>query len=204
VDAAALEHLRAADPVLAGMLDDVDGDVRPWPPSDDLYGAVVRAIVAQQLSTTAVRAIFGRLLDRFGGRAPTPAEVLADDPDALRSVGLSHAKVVYLRSLAEHVEDGSLRMEDLPGLDDDAVVAQLTQVKGIGEWSAQIFLLIALGRPDVLVAGDLVIRQAVARGWRLPALPTRAEMYALAEPWRPHRSAACWLMWRWMEAVPVA
>ena len=120
----------------------------------------MRSIVGQQLSTRSARAIYGRLIDRFGGRPPTPAEVLADDPDELRTaVGLSHAKVRYLRSLAEHVLDGSLELERLDALPDDQVIAELVAVKGIGEWSAHLFLMFQLGRPDVLAVGDLGIRE---------------------------------------------
>jgi DNA-3-methyladenine glycosylase II len=205
VDAdAAVAHLRSADPVLARMLDDVGGAVPAWTPSGDPYGAIIRAIVSQQLSVGAARAIHGRLLARFGDREPTPAEVLADDPEQLKSVGLSRAKVVSLRSLAEQLQDGSLDLDALAELDDDALIAQLTQVKGIGEWTAQVLLVTELARPDVLVAGDLVIRRAVERGWALPALPSRDALYALAEPWRPHRSTACALLWAWMRTAPTA
>jgi DNA-3-methyladenine glycosylase II len=198
---AAVAHLRAADPVLAGMIDDLGGEVVTWTPTGDPYGAIIRAIVSQQLSTGAARAILGRLQARFDGRDPTPDEVLADDPDGLKSVGLSRAKVVSLRSLAEHLEDGDLRLDRLNGLDDDALVAELSDVKGIGEWTAQVLLVTEFARPDVLVAGDLVIRRAVERGWKLPALPTRDELYALAEPWRPYRSTACAVLWRWMRVA---
>jgi DNA-3-methyladenine glycosylase II len=204
VSGAALEHLRSADPVLAGMLADVGDDVPAWEPSGDPYGAIIRAIVSQQLSVGAARAIHGRLLARFGDREPTPAEVLADDPDGLKSVGLSRAKVVSLRSLAEHLEAGTLDLAAIGALDDDAAVAALSVVKGIGEWTAQVLLVTELARPDVLVAGDLVIRRAVERGWALDALPTRDALYALAEPWRPYRSTACALLWRWMRTAPTA
>lgn len=201
---AAVAHLRAADPVLAAMIDDLGGAVPQWTPTGDPYGAIVRAIVSQQLSTGAARAILGRLRARFGERDPTPAEVLTDDPDGLKSVGLSRAKVVSLRSLAEHLEDGSLRLDSLAALDDEALITELTAVKGIGEWTAQVLLVTELAREDVLVAGDLVIRRAVERGWKLPALPTREELYALAEPWRPWRSTACAVMWAWMRVGPTA
>ncbi|WP_445149055.1 DNA-3-methyladenine glycosylase family protein [Baekduia sp. Peel2402] len=186
------------------MLDDVGDDVPGWTPSGDPYGAVIDAIVSQQLSVGAARAILGRLEARFGGRVPTPREVLEDDPDGLKSVGLSWAKVRSLQSLAEHLETGTLDLAALDALDDDAAVAELSRVKGIGEWTAQVLLVTELGRPDVLVAGDLVIRRAVERGWKLDALPSRDELYALAEPWRPYRSTACALLWRWMRTSPVA
>jgi DNA-3-methyladenine glycosylase II len=204
---AAVAHLRAADPVLRAIIDEVGvdglGDRRAGRPVDH-YGALVRSIVGQQLSTKAARAIFGRLVDRFGGRTPTPAEVLADDPDELRvAAGLSHAKVTYLRSLAEHVLDGSLDLERLDGLPDDEVIADLVAVKGIGAWSAHMFLMFHLGRPDVLAVGDLGIRSAMMIRYGLPVRPAPAEMERIAEPWRPYRTLACLFLWRSLDAVPV-
>ncbi len=202
-----MAHLRAADPVLRSVIDSVGagglGDRRGARPADH-YGALVRSIVGQQLSTTAARAIFGRLVDRFGGRTPTPAEVLADDPGELRvAAGLSHAKVSYLRSLAEHVTDGSLDLEALDELPDDDVIANLVAVKGIGPWSAHMFLMFHLGRPDVLAVGDLGIRRAMMVHYGLPALPAAAEMELIAQPWRPQRTLACLFLWRSLDAVPV-
>jgi DNA-3-methyladenine glycosylase II len=168
------------------------------------YGALVRAIVGQQLSVLSARAIFGRLTERFGGRTPTPEEVLADDPDELRvAVGLSHAKTRYLRSLAEHVRDGRLDLGGLQQLEDDLVVAELVQVKGLGLWTAHMFLMFTLGRPDVLAWGDLGIRQAARRLYSLDGPPKQPEMEALAEPWRPWRSAACRYLWRSLDVAPV-
>jgi DNA-3-methyladenine glycosylase II len=199
--------LRASDPVLRAVIDSIGvdglGDPRAGRPEDH-YGALVRAIVGQQLSTSAARAIYGRLTDRFGGRTPTPAEVLADEPDELRTAaGLSHAKVTYLRSLAEHVIGGSLDLERLDSLPDDEVIADLTAIKGIGLWSAHMFLMFHLQRPDVLPVGDLGIRKAVMLTYGLPALPAPAEMEQIAEPWRPHRTLACRYLWRSLAATPV-
>ena len=192
---------------MRAMIDEVGvdglGDPGAGRPEDD-YGALVRSIVGQQLSTRAARAIYGRLTDRFGGRTPTPAEVLADDPDELRtSAGLSHAKVRYLRSLAEHVLDGSLDLDRLDSLPDDEVIAELVAVKGIGEWSSHMFLMFHLGRPDVLAVGDLGIRRAVMIRYGLPKLPTTPELEAIAEPWRPYRTLACRFLWRSQRATPV-
>ncbi len=179
------------------------GDPRAGRPEDH-YGALVRSIVGQQLSTRSARAIYGRLTDRFGGRTPTPAEVIADDPEELRSsAGLSHAKVRYLRSLAEHVLDGSLDLDHLDSLPDDEVIAELVAVKGIGEWSSHMFLMFHLGRPDVLAVGDLGIRRAVMVRYGLPKLPTTPELEAIAEPWRPYRTLACRFLWRSLQATPV-
>ncbi len=164
----------------------------------------MRSIVGQQLSTRAARAIYARLTDRFGGRTPTPAEVLEDDPGELRqAAGLSNAKVSYLRSLAEHVVDGSLELERLDALSDDDVIAELTAVKGIGTWSAHMFLMFHLQRPDVLPVGDLGIRRAVQLRYGLPELPDAATIERIAEPWRPHRTLACRYLWRSLEATPV-
>jgi DNA-3-methyladenine glycosylase II len=203
----AIEHLRAADPVLRELIDEIGADTlgeRRTAPSRDHYGALVRTIVGQQLSTRSARAIYDRLTERFGGRAPTPEEVLADDPDELRtSVGLSHAKVRYLRSLAEHVLDGSLELGKLGRLSDEEVTARLTAISGIGRWSADIFLMFHLQRPDVLPVGDLGIRKAFQTVYGLPTLPEAAEMERIAEPWRPYRSLASLFLWRSSSAVPV-
>jgi DNA-3-methyladenine glycosylase II len=200
----AAQHLRRADPVLARLLDEL-GPIAERVPTGDPYGALVRVIVGQQLSVTSAGAIHGRLIERFGGRPPTPAEVLADDPDDLRtSVGLSRAKTVFLRSLAEHIVAGELELDRLGDLDDEALIAELTAVKGIGEWTAQIYLMAELARPDVLAVGDLGIRRAVQRAYGLEDLPSRDELVALAEPWRPHRSAACRLLWQSLDNAPIA
>ena len=135
---------------------------------------------------------------------PTPDEVLADDPDELRTaVGLSHAKTAYLRSLAEHVLGGSLQLDQLRGLPDADVIAELTAVKGIGEWSSHMFLMFDLGRPDVLAVGDLGIRRAVMVRYALDALPDAAELAQIGEPWRPYRTLACLFLWHSADAVPV-
>ena len=188
--------------MLARLLDE-RGVPEPRPPRGDVYAALVRAIVGQQLSVRSARAIYGRLLERFDGHPPTPEQILADEPDELRvAVGLSHAKTAYLRSLAEHMLSGELELDRLQELSDEEVTAALTAVKGIGEWSADIFLMFSLGRPDVLAVGDLGIRRAVQRAYDLEDLPAAAELTALAEPWRPHRTAACLLLWSSLGNAP--
>jgi DNA-3-methyladenine glycosylase II len=204
----AIEHLRAADPVLKEVIDEIGadglGDPRAGRPQDH-YGALVRSIVGQQLSTKAARAIYGRLTERFGGRTPTPAEVLEDDPDELRAAaGLSRAKVSFLRSLAEHVVEGSLELERLDDLPDEQVIAELVAVKGLGTWSAHMFLMFHLGRPDVLPTGDLGIRRAVMNRYRLRKLPDPKRLEKIAKPWIPHRTLACRYLWRSLDATPVA
>lgn len=204
--AAAVAHLRAADPVLRSIIDEVGpdglGDRRAGRPHDH-YGALVRSIVGQQLSTKAARAIYARLTARFDGRAPTPQEVLDDDPEALRAAaGLSRAKVTFLRSLAEHVLSGELELERLDDLPDEEVIAELVAVKGLGVWSAHMFLMFHLERPDVLAVGDLGIRRAVKVRYGLEELPAPDVLTAIAEPWRPHRTLACMYLWRSLDAVP--
>jgi DNA-3-methyladenine glycosylase II len=204
-EASAVKALREADPVLREVIDEVGrlGDFFAGRPTDH-YGMLVRSIVGQQLSTRAAASIYNRLLERFGGRPPTPDEVLADDPDELRTAaGLSHAKVRYLRSLAEHVLNGSLELDRLNELSDDEVIARLTAVKGIGLWSSQMFLIFHLRRPDVLASGDLGIRRAVMIRYGLPTMPKPAEVDAIGEPWRPYRSLACMYLWRSLHTTPV-
>jgi DNA-3-methyladenine glycosylase II len=200
--AAAAAHLERADPIMAALVER-HGVLAPLERRGDLYGALVRAIVGQQLSVLAARSIHARLTARFGDRAPTPAEVLADDPDELRAAaGLSRAKVQFLRSLAEHVADGRLELDRLAELEDDLVVAELIQVKGLGTWTAHMFLIFTLGRPDVLASGDLGIRRAAERAYDLAGPPDPPELEALAEPWRPWRTAACRYLWASLGTAP--
>jgi DNA-3-methyladenine glycosylase II len=205
---AALAHLRAADPVLARLLDEHGPPETRREPSrpapGDHYAALVRSIVGQQLSVLAARSIYRRLLEHFGGHPPTPAQVLAADPDEMRvAAGLSRAKTTFLRSLAEHVVSGELELERLDDLPDEDVMAELVAVKGIGDWSAHMFLMFQLERPDILAVGDLGIRRAAERAYGLEAMPTPAELTALGEPWRPYRSLACRILWRSLDNAPV-
>jgi DNA-3-methyladenine glycosylase II len=203
--ARAISHLRASDPILAALIDDAGAlpDIREGRAArEDHYGALVRSIVGQQLSVHAARAIYGRLSARFEDRAPTPGEILADDPEELRSVGLSRAKVGFLRSLAEHVLDGRLELDQLGEMDDEQVIEELVAVKGLGRWTAQMFLMFHLERPDVLPVGDLGIRRAMERAYSLAELPEPAAMETIAEPWRPHRTLACRYLWRSLANEP--
>ncbi|HYH59753.1 MAG TPA: DNA-3-methyladenine glycosylase [Thermoleophilaceae bacterium] len=200
-----LEQLRSADPVMGRLVDELgplDEEERRRGRPLEPYGALLRSIVGQQLSTKAARTIYGRLIDQFGGRTPTPAELLAADPEAIRAAGLSRPKVSYLRSLAEHVEDGELELDRLSELSDEDVIAQLTAVKGLGQWTADMFLIFHLGRPDVLPVGDLGVRRAVERAYGLPDLPDAAQLTEIAEPWRPNRSLASLYLWRSLDNEP--
>jgi DNA-3-methyladenine glycosylase II len=211
------DHLRDADPVLGAIIDQVlsenGGIALTMPPNPALppdpnipadgYGMLVRAIVSQNISIIASTAIYRRLNERFGDRLPTPQEILAEDPDELRlAAGLSRAKVASLRSLAEHINSTQLDLEGLHALADDEVVTQLVAVKGIGAWTAHMFLIFHLHRPDVLPVGDLEIRRCLQSEYQLPATPRPAEVTRIAEPWRPHRTAACLYLWHVAHAAP--
>src|SRR3954468_17782982 len=203
--AAATQYLRAADPVLRALIDRVgplDEEARRRGRPADAYGALLRAIVGQQLSSRAARTIHGRVLELFGGRLPTPAELLAAEPDTLRAAGLSRAKVAYLRDLAERVERHELELERFAELPDDEVSAQLLAVKGLGRWTVDMFLIFHLRRPDVLAVGDLGIRRAAQIAYGLDDLPKADELERIAEPWRPHRSLASLYLWRSLDNTP--
>jgi len=208
MSAAATRRLRAADPVLGELIDRV-GPLpahrrRDRPGPGEHYAGLVRTIVGQQLSTKAADSIWNRVVAHFDGRPPTPEEVLAADPEELRAAGgLSRAKVGYLRSLAEHVLGGSLELDRLSELDDDTVLSELVAVKGLGEWSAHMFLMFSLERPDILAPGDLGIRKAVQLAYRLDAMPSPAEVTRIGEPWRPYRTTACRYLWRSLDNAPL-
>jgi len=171
---------------------------------DDAYGVLVRTIVGQQLSTKAARSIYNRLAAIFGDRPPTPEELLAADEDELRAAGLSRPKIRYLRDLASHVLTGEVDFDSMHALSDEEVSARITAVKGLGQWSADMFLMFHLSRPDVLPVGDLGIRRAVERAYELPEMPDPDALRILAEPWRPHRTLASFYLWESLDAVPVS
>src|SRR6266550_9041422 len=204
----ALTALKASDPKLARLIDATEPvDTKAWRrarPLGEPFGVLVYSIIGQQISGVAARAIAGRLTDRFGGRMPSPAELLALDPVDLKSVGLSRMKVEYLRSLAEHVVSGELQIDQLHTLSDDEVREQITASRGLGRWTADMFLLINLERPDILPIGDLGIRTAVQRLYRLDHLPTPKEVDAIGEKWRPHRSLASFYLWASARQAPKA
>ena len=193
-DPEAREFLRKADPVLARLIDaHPDFHPRAWldelPPLD-AFGTLVFQVIGQQLSVRATRAILGRLEQHFGGRLPSPAELLAADPQVLRDSGMSARKGTTLRALAERFVDGRLSDEALAAMTDDEIEAALTAVPGIGPWTAHGFLILALDRPDVLLSGDLALRRAVERAYGFDHLPTEDEMAEVAKRWRPYRSLA--------------
>lgn len=167
----------------------------------DPFRALVRAIVSQQLSTKAAATIFARFEALFEGR-PSPADVAALPDARLRAVGLSGQKLGYLRDLCRRLEDGSLVLTALDGMGDDEVIAALTTVKGIGRWTAEMFLMFRLHRPDVLPVGDLGIIKAMQRVYRLRKTPSPERMLAIGKHWRPYRSVACWYLWASLDNAP--
>ena len=192
----AIRHLQRTDRVLADLIDRVGPYRFDKRERGTHFGALVRTIVFQQLSGKAASTILGRVHDLYGGRAPTAAQLL-ETPDAqLRSAGISTQKAKYLRDLAERVHDGRLPVARLGRLEDGAVTEVLTGVKGIGVWTAQIFLMFRLGRPDVLPDGDLGIQNAIHRAYGLRRRPTPERVRKIGAPWAPYRSVASWYLWR--------
>jgi DNA-3-methyladenine glycosylase II len=190
----ARSHLRKADPVIARLIDarptfDPEEWLAELPPMD-LFGALLFQVTGQQLSVAATRRTLGRIEALFGGHLPSPTELLGVTQESLRQAGLSWRKVATLRDVAERFSDGRLDPNALSALPDDDVITSLTAVPGIGPWTAQGALVLALRRQDVVLPGDLALRKAVRSAYELDHLPSQAEMLAIAEKWRPYRSVA--------------
>jgi DNA-3-methyladenine glycosylase II len=207
---AAREQLAASDPTMAALIERVGkidlktrlrrrGEERPA----DAYGALLRAIVGQQLSTKAARTIYGRVLELFDGRTPPPEQLLKSDEADLRAAGLSGRKVEYVRDLASHVISGELELDRLSELSDEEVVEEIVAVRGLGAWTAEMFLIFHLERPDVLSGGDLGIRKAVQVEYALDEMPPPGRVLEIGEPWRPHRSLASLYLWESLANAPV-
>jgi DNA-3-methyladenine glycosylase II len=201
--------LSAADPTMAALIErvgEIDIETRLQRRSEerpaDPYGALLRAIIGQQLSTKAARTIYRRVCELFGGGAPSPEQLLGASDEELRGCGLSGRKVEYLRDLAGHVLDGELELERLSGLGDEEVIAEIVAVRGLGQWTAEMFLLFHLERPDVLSGGDLGIRKAVQVEYGLAEMPAPAQVLEIGEAWRPHRSLASLYLWESLASVP--
>jgi DNA-3-methyladenine glycosylase II len=196
--ARSVAHLRRADPVLARVIRDV-GACRFAPdPRGGAFAALVESILYQQITGKAAATIHGRLVALVGRKVPRPADLLAATDEDLRRVGLSRQKISYMRDLARKATDG-LPLARLSRLDDDAIIEVLTQVKGIGRWTAEMYLIFRLGRMDVLPVDDYGVRKAMQKAWRKRALPTPDWMRRTAEPWRPYRTVASWYLWRSLE-----
>ena len=196
------EELAAADPVMAELIERI-GPIslatrlrrRQEEAPADAYGALLRMIVGQQVSTAAARTIYLRVLDLFGGTGPSPAELLAASTEELRGAGLSGRKVTYIQDLAAHVVSGELELDRIATLDDEEAIAEISAVRGLGRWTAEMFLLFHLGRPDVISGGDLGIRKAIEDEYGLEGMPTPSEVEEISQIWRPNRSLAMLYLW---------
>jgi DNA-3-methyladenine glycosylase II len=187
-------HLRSVDPVVAGLIDKHGRYELPDRP--DPYQALLRAILFQQLAGAAANAIQRRFHALYGGRGPTPDELLATSEEDLRGAGLSRQKLGYMKDLALHVAEGRLDLEHIYELSDEEVTKQITAVKGLGEWSAHMFLMFHLGRPDVLPTGDRGVRNGMKIAYGLEESPTPKQALAIGAKWEPYRSVGSWYMWR--------
>lgn len=197
---AAERHLAAKDKVLKELID------RHAPcslkPHTDYYGELVSSIVGQQLSTKAAAAIWQRVLNLFGGRMPTPEQLVMIDDEVLRTCGLSRPKVGYVKDLAQHILDKRLDLEHISAMPNEQLIERLTAVKGIGQWSAHMFMIFGLGRLDILPTGDLGIRKALMKNYGLKTLPDPAECIVIANDngWHPYESIASWHLWKSLDA----
>lgn len=197
---AAIGHLRRVDPRLAALID-AHGPLS-WRPERNAFRALLESIVSQQISGKAAEAILRRFRTLYpSGRFPTPAQVLATPVEWLRSAGLSPQKASYVQDLALKFTDGTIRPRRFSRLTDEAISTELIRVKGIGQWTADMFLIFCLNRPDVLSVGDLGIRMAMKTHYRLRSLPDPAKMRAIAEPWRPYRTVAMRYLWRSLDGA---
>jgi len=209
VSAKARKALAAADPTMGALIERI-GRIdlatrlrrRQEEPPADAYGALLRAIVGQQLSTKAARTIYLRVVELFGGATPSPEQLLEASEEDLRACGLSGRKTEYVRDLARHVLSGELEVDRLDQLSDEEVVEEIVAVRGLGQWTAEMFLLFHLERPDVLSGGDLGIRKAIQLEYGLEEMPPPARVLEIGEPWRPHRSLASLYLWESLAAVP--
>jgi DNA-3-methyladenine glycosylase II len=206
---AAAKKLAASDPTMAALIERI-GEIdlaerlrrRSEERPADAYGALLRAIVGQQLSTKAARTIYGRVTDLFDGRTPVPEQLLEASVEDLRSAGLSGRKVEYIRDLASHVIGGELELDRLDELSDKEAIEEIVAVRGLGRWTAEMFLLFHLERPDILSGGDLGIRKAIQIEYGLNEMPAPQRVAEIGEPWSPHRSLASLYLWESLAAVP--
>lgn len=201
--------LAATDPAMAALIErvgEIDLKTRLRRRSEerpaDAYGALLRAIVGQQLSTKAARTIYGRVCDLFGGTTPSPEQLLEASEKDLRACGLSGRKVEYIRDLAAHVLSGELELDRLGELSDEKAIEEIVAVRGLGQWTAEMFLIFHLERPDVLSGGDLGIRKAIQIEYELEEMPTPQRVLEIGEAWRPHRSLASLYLWESLANVP--
>jgi 3-methyladenine DNA glycosylase/8-oxoguanine DNA glycosylase len=191
----AVSHLRRVDPVMAGIIERVGPCRFRVSDGGTHFDAITRSIVYQQLSGSAAATIHSRLIALYDGAAPEPALLLAMSDDALRGAGLSRQKISYLRDLAERAESGDIPLETIHELDDEAVIDALTRIRGVGRWTAQMFLMFRLGRLDVLPELDLGVRKAIQIAYRTRGLPTTERVHRIGKCWAPYRTIASWYLW---------
>jgi len=209
VSARARKALAASDPTMAALVERIGKidlatrlERRQEERPADAYGALLRAIVGQQLSTKAARTIYLRVLELFGGATPSPEQLLDASEEDLRACGLSGRKTEYIRDLAAHVISGALELDRLEELSDEEAIEEIVAVRGLGQWTAEMFLLFHLQRPDVLSGGDLGIRKAIQIEYGLEEMPPPKQVLEIGEPWRPYRSLASLYLWESLAAVP--
>ena len=198
----AADHLSKYDPILAPVIS--KAGLADFSPHDDYYGALVNSIIGQQLSVKAAATIKQRFRDLFGGQLPAPSQILDTSVEQLRSVGFSNAKANYVRDLAQHVIDGRVRFDKLDRQSNQEIIADLTDIKGVGEWTAHMFLIFCMGRLDVLPTGDLGIRNGIRALYGLADTPTPEQVVEIAVKyhWHPYESAASWYVWRSLDNEP--
>jgi DNA-3-methyladenine glycosylase II len=197
----ARRHLMRRDPILGAVIKQLGACHLGSGPEQPPFVALAYAIASQQLSVKAANTIFGRFCDLFPDRVPDPGRLINMDADTIRAVGLSRPKASFLKDLAGHVVEQRLPLDSLHTLSDDEVFRILTAVKGIGPWTAEIFLMFRLGRLDVFPVDDLGLVKAVHRMYGLRKRPSRERLMKIAEPWRPYRSVAAWYLWRSLAMV---
>lgn len=199
---AAAAHLQAVDPLLAPVV--VSHGLCQLRPHTAYYQALVGEIIGQQLSVKAAASIRKRFEELFGDIFPAPEAILRKSVEQLRSVGLSQSKATYIRDLAQHIVDGKVQFDHLDTLSNDEVIQELTDVKGIGEWTAHMFLMFCMGRSDILACGDLGIRNAIAKLYGLPQAPSPTDVMAIADTyrWHPYETVACWYLWASLDNAP--
>jgi DNA-3-methyladenine glycosylase II len=201
----AVAHLKKVDPIMAVVIEKVakyKGEFEGWVQSSGThFDAVARSIVFQQLSGKAAGTIHGRFQGLYGGRTPLPAELATTSDEQLRAIGLSRQKSAYLKDLGSRVTSGELPIETLHELTDAEIISALTQVKGIGRWTAQMFMMFRLGRPDVLPDLDLGIQKAIQRAYKLRKLPPPERVLKIGAKWAPYRTVASWYLWRYLDTA---
>jgi DNA-3-methyladenine glycosylase II len=199
-------ELAESDPLMAELIERLGersvAQRRRGLPKPDAYGALLRTVIGQQISTAAARTIYGRVLDIFDGQTPSPRQLLEASEEDLRGAGLSGRKVSYIRDLAAHVESGELEIDRLDELSDEEVIEEIVAVRGFGRWSAEMFLIFHLERPDVISGGDLGIRKAIQVELGLEQMPTPTEVIEIGERWRPYRSLASIYLWESLSKLP--